>query len=578
MSMTVGELVAYLRVNDTQFNRGVDSAGKKWAGFGKSLAKGGAIAALTAGAAGLAAAVKTGWGEMMDASAVTAQLKAGIKSTGNAANVTVKGMQDLAARIQDYSGQTDDSIAAAESLLLTFTNIKNVGADKIFDQATIAAADMAAKLGGDASGSAIQLGKALNDPVKGVTALQRVGVAFTEAQKAQIKAMVESGDVMGAQKMILKELNTEFGGAAKAAGGSLPGRIERLKRKFETFSESLMRRVVPAVVSGMEGIGVAFGAVEAFFEQHGPAIKKAFADAWAEVGPTLTGVARAVYAVVSGIVSFIRDHWNRIGPIVFGVLNFVKTYIISYLRVIRDIINVAMALLRGDWGEAWNALKRLVVDAVTGILNTLKAYVTMWRAVLVAGLAALVGVGRNAMAGLLGGIKSGGAAVVGWFAALPQAICKQLVGLYNIMTQFGKLVAEGFIAGLGSLAGAVWQKVKDVFWTPINWAKSMLGINSPSKVTHEMGFNVARGFAGGLLAGAGGAQSAIGRVMAVGGIAVSHTGGGSVAHGSSPLGGSSTGLTINILGDIVGVDVDDLTSQIVARIGLEQRRLSRGLA
>jgi phage-related protein len=275
-------------------------------------------------------------------------------------------------------------------------------------------------------------------------------------------------------------------------------------------------------------------------------------------------VAKTVYAVVSGIVGFIRDHWNRIGPIVFGVLNYVKTYIVSYLRVIRDIINVAMALLRGDWGEAWNALKRLVVDAVTGILSTFKAYVTMWRAVLVAGLAALVGVGRNAMAGLLSGIKSGGAAVVGWFAALPQAICEQLVGLYNIMTQFGKLVAEGFIAGLGSLAGAVWQKVKDVFWTPINWAKSM--------------FNVARGFAGGLLAGAGGAQSAIGRVMAVGGIAAPHTGGGSVAHGSSPLGGNSTGLTINILGDIVGVDVDDLTRQIAAKIGLEQRRLNRGLA
>ena len=75
----------------------------------------------------------------------------------------------------------------------------------------------------------ILVGKALNNPLKGITALTRAGVSFTEKQKDQIKAMVESGNIMGAQKLILGELGTEFGGAAKAAGTGFAGSMARAK-------------------------------------------------------------------------------------------------------------------------------------------------------------------------------------------------------------------------------------------------------------------------------------------------------------------------------------------------------------
>ena len=73
--------------------------------------------------------------------------------------------------------------------------------------------DMSVALGQDATQSAIQLGKALNDPVKGVTALRRVGVSFTAAQIKQIKTLVATGKTLQAQKLILRELNQEFGGS-----------------------------------------------------------------------------------------------------------------------------------------------------------------------------------------------------------------------------------------------------------------------------------------------------------------------------------------------------------------------------
>lgn len=99
-------------------------------------------------------------------------------------------------------------------MLLTFTNI---GKD-VFPNATAMTLDMATAMNGglapsaeQLSNQAIQLGKALNDPIMGMGALRKVGVAFTEAQKEQITTLQQSGDIMGAQKIILAELATEFG-------------------------------------------------------------------------------------------------------------------------------------------------------------------------------------------------------------------------------------------------------------------------------------------------------------------------------------------------------------------------------
>lgn len=83
------------------------------------------------------------------------------------------------------SGTDDELIQSGANLLLTFTNIRNeVGkSNKIFDQATQAALDVSVAFGKDMTSSSILVGKALNDPTKGVSSLTRVGVSFTAAQK-----------------------------------------------------------------------------------------------------------------------------------------------------------------------------------------------------------------------------------------------------------------------------------------------------------------------------------------------------------------------------------------------------------
>jgi len=216
------------------------------------LRKFGKMAALVGGAAalgGLVATLKIGVDEFMGAQKVLAQTGAVLKSTGGAANVTSKQITTMSESLMKLSGIDDEAIQSGQNLLLTFTKIRNETGkgNNIFDQATLAMTNLSVAMGKDLSSSAILVGKALNDPVKGVGALSRAGVQFTASQKDTIKALVDSGNVMGAQKMILKELETQFGGSAKAAGQTLAGQLNILKETFRNTAADLVAVFIPTL-------------------------------------------------------------------------------------------------------------------------------------------------------------------------------------------------------------------------------------------------------------------------------------------------------------------------------------------
>src|SRR5262249_44701468 len=143
---------------------------------------------------------------------VQTQLQAVLKSTAGVAGVSAEKALSLSKALEQQTTFGDEAVLSAENLLLTFTNIK----DDIFPDATKTVLDMSVALGQDTKSSAIQLGKALQDPVNGILALRRVGVNFNDDQKKVIENLVNTGHSLEAQKLILKELATEFGGSASA--------------------------------------------------------------------------------------------------------------------------------------------------------------------------------------------------------------------------------------------------------------------------------------------------------------------------------------------------------------------------
>lgn len=156
---------------------------------------------------------------------VLAQLEARLKSTAGVAGLTKDELVDMASGLQSVTTYGDEAIITAESMLLTFTKI---GRD-VFPQALESTLNLATAMGTDLQSAAVQVGKALNDPVKGVASLSKAGIQFTKDQRETIKVLAETGRTAQAQAIILRELETQFGGAARAARNTLGGAFEALK-------------------------------------------------------------------------------------------------------------------------------------------------------------------------------------------------------------------------------------------------------------------------------------------------------------------------------------------------------------
>ncbi len=209
----------------------------------------GAIAA-GAGFAALGAGILSSIHEAMGAEDAMAGLTAVLKSTHGAAGMTLDALTDLAGKLQESTRYSDEQVESAEKVMLTFTSI----GQKVFPDAIKAAADLSSTMGQDLQSSVVQIGKALNDPIEGMTALSRVGVSFDDNQKKQIKTMQEAGNLFGAQSIILKELNKEFGGAAEAAGNTFGGQIDRLKNKFSDIQETIGGAFLPVLHQLADGL------------------------------------------------------------------------------------------------------------------------------------------------------------------------------------------------------------------------------------------------------------------------------------------------------------------------------------
>lgn len=257
-----------------------------------------AIVGITAGLIGLTSLMTRFVSSSVEAQKVQAQLAAAIRSTGGAAGQTIASLNAHAAALQKVTNFGDEATNSAQGLLLTFTKIRG----DTFPRATTAVLDMATAMGTDLKSAALQVGKALNDPVLGMTALSRSGIQFTESQKEMVKAMVASGDMLGAQTLILKELETQFGGSARAARETLGGALIALGNAWGDLFEMS---------------GAATNGLRLSIESLATAIANpAFAAFMSTVGSVLFGVLQAATLAATGLanaVIFLVDNIDTIG-------------------------------------------------------------------------------------------------------------------------------------------------------------------------------------------------------------------------------------------------------------------------
>lgn len=328
-------------VANNQLSRGINSANTSLSKMGSIAGKAGKALAvgLGVGAAAFVAVGKEAVESLARIERINAQTAQTIKSTGGAAGVSAKHVEDLAGRLEGLTASEAEATQEGANMLLTFTGIRNEAGkgNKIFDQATRTLVDMSRALGSDPQKQAVQLGKALNDPIKGVSALSKVGVSFTDDQKKLIAGFVETGETAKAQKVILAELNKEFGGSGKAFAKTAAGQTELAKHAFGTLAETTFATVLPVLGNLATYITDALTRLN----EYGPQIQAVFA----RVGDALKSAGQKV----GQFFGFLSDNRETVAIVAAALGGAVGAVIalgvaVKAYTAIQIALNVAMSL------------------------------------------------------------------------------------------------------------------------------------------------------------------------------------------------------------------------------------------
>jgi phage-related protein len=462
-----------------------------------------------------------------------AQTEAVIDSTGGAAGLSVKQMEDLARGLSAANGQslfTDDQLLSAQNVLATFTEIKGTN----FADATGAIANLSQAMGQDLKSSAVQVGKALNNPLEGLSALTRVGVGFSEEQKNAVAALMETGDVAGAQKIILGELERQFGGSAAAATQTFAGQMVVMSEKIEdakgaigdallpllsemtkVFSEQILpiiQDVTARIGEFFQGISDSGGVMASLdgikqsimgFIESQPVLQKLI-ELGTKVWETLTSlfadtmllasdpavqnwlgqvaeVLQGVFIVAVDAVILALDLLRiAFGYIVDGIRIFAEamTPIFNYVYPkLTEVLNAISSLLRGDFTEAWNTIK----GVVSGVWEDIKA--TTLR-------------------------------IAGEISTRVGTFIDETIGKAK---QLGKDIVDGITQGINDAKDKVREALANAIKAGIDFIKKFLGIASPSRLMAEsIGAPIAQGIAAGIVSGVPDIQKALGLTVAAG--------------------------------------------------------------
>lgn len=289
-----------------------------------------------------------------------ARLETTLRATGYAAGWTKKQILKLAADLQKITRFGDETIIALQTMLLTFKQIKG---DE-FERATMAALDMAtaeAAVSGrtvDLTAASIRLGKALNDPILGVTALRRVGVQLTKQQEEQIKVFMRTGQVAKAQRVILGELERQFGGMSRTVD-TAGGKIESMWHVIGDVAEVIGKKILDKLTPIVDAIKAWVLANEALIEQK---IDEYFDKTW----KALEKVGKAL--------EYTRAHWKRV---TIGVITFYSILVglIASFKVLVKVVSIAF--VKATWAGTKAVTAWIVAYAK---LSAAAASVMGWKA------------------------------------------------------------------------------------------------------------------------------------------------------------------------------------------------------
>lgn len=335
--MAAGSIVIDLMLRSGSFETDTKRAEKRLAELRKEAAASAKVIgamAVTVGAAAFTSFIAN----TIAAQNEQAQLAAVLRSTGEAAGWSAAQLNEMATSMSRASTFSAGEITKAQTRLLSYTGV--VGEQ--FPKAMQAVIDMAARMGMSLEQSAETIGRSLDIPSQGLTALTRQGFRFTDAQKELVKQLEETGRVAEAQAIVLSALESSYGGAALAARNTFGGSMQALKNEINNLmtgeggSLDGMHNAIEGIINVLQGSET----------------KAAFADFTSLLGNMATMGASAAIVLSTAF-------------------NFVG-------KTIGAFVAANVAILSGEFSQAFEILKARAQDTATEFASLKKSIETLW--------------------------------------------------------------------------------------------------------------------------------------------------------------------------------------------------------
>jgi len=452
-------------------------------GMAKRLRGGVALAAAGAGTA-LAAMAVQGIAGARESAQIHRVLESQIKGMGAAARTAFGGATTFAEDYGKAIGKDDDDILKVINKLSTFPAAfgkGSMGAEGM-RRATKAAFDLEAAGVGSAESNIIGLGKAMDNPIKGLTALSKSGVSFTAEQKKQIEQYTKQGKLGKAQEVLLKGIESNAKNAATAQADGLT----RAKVALDGFAEGIATKALPYLDR--------FGA---WFTDVGiPKIEQFGAWISANVAPKIGPAFETAKTAASGFVSFLSNPAvQAFGATILTVVAGLRTYsaVMTAVKAVTTAYRTAQIAL--NLAMAANPVGLIVLAIAALAVGLIVAYKrsATFRAIVQQVGAALSAAAAKAIAFVNTAVK--------WIASLPAKIKGAFSSAKTMLANVGTDVIQGLWNGMKGRFDSAKQWLIDKVNSLPDAVKKVLGINSPSKVFRFIGSGIGEGFALGVTGG-----------------------------------------------------------------------------
>jgi Tape measure protein len=410
--------------------------------------------------------------------ALTAMGVASIKSASNMQNMGVSlktamgGSQeatDAALKtIVDFAAKTPYALGEVQG---AFVKLKNMGLDPSTEALTAY---------GD---TASAMGKSLNDMVEAVA--DAATGEFERLKEFGIRSQSEGDRVKFTFKGVTKEVGknseeiqtylkdlgkTNFGGGMEAQSKTLTG-------VFSTFSDTLQLKlgevatksgVLDVLSNGMTKFGaeidkVDISKVQAGFSQFAQEMQTMFAPQIKVITDLFNGQLKPA----------LMEIWKQLEPTLIPTLKVLGTILVGTVIVAIVAFGASLNIMAAIISSVITGAKTAFDTFKTSLFNTFDGLKIMFNG--------FIKVVKSLLSGDLSGAIEGAKEIIMGFAKID-------------LTQLGKDMIQGLINGIGSMAGALWNKMTEMANSAMNAVKGILGIKSPSVVFQGFGVNTVEGF------------------------------------------------------------------------------------